>query len=1048
MSNFKNNYSFTDNFVVRLPVFPYQTAYTGEEVKTYFKTSELFREAVFLASPILYAEADKWINNQIESKQEADKILVSLTKYLIRMSTRCTPFGLFATCSSAKWENRNDSTISDKLSRKTRFDMLYLCELAKSLEQHDNIRHALKYYPNSSIYHLGDEVRYVEYRVTNAKRFHQISSVLRSEELLALLNASADGSTIKVLADVIQQLGYSFEEAQEFVESCISSQVLTSELEPEITNEDVLQQIINILETIAAQGVDIAFELKTLQQLQQHLQELDGTGTNQPEAYRSIIENAKKLNVPINEKFFFQTDAFRKENQLSLDKGMQEDILEALHVLSAINPVKENNNLQQFAKKFYQRYEEREVPILEVLDTESGIGYLAKQKNGYSPLIDGLTLNKRYTDALGMDIYQQELFLIAKLEEAMRKGLKEIEITRDDLKAAGIDVINNDLPNSMSGIIYHLGGQKIHIESFAGSSAINVLGRFGHADEQIKETILDITRHESELETDAVIAEIVHLPESRVGNILLHPKYRKYEIPYLAKSSASPEDTINLQDILVSVSRGRIVLRSKRLKKEILPRLSNAHNYVYNAQPIYQFLCDMQQQTGRRGLSFNWFDLAKKYRFLPRVTVGNSIVSLATWTLNKQHMADFSKASKNTTDLESWLKQLGLPEIVTLVDGDNTLLVDFREQNSIQLFLDLIKKRETCILKEHLVAGGDYPFKDAKNQAYLNQLIVPIVKKQQAKTASTGRTEADVQKAQRTFSIGSEWLYFKFYCGAQISERVVAEALAPLTQILKEKGLIKEWFFLRFADPDLHLRVRFKLTAVERIGEVIAIVNENLSHFTSKKLIYKVTTDTYEREIERYGDEYIERAEEIFHHDSDSVVQVLGNIEGSEGETIRWLWGMKSVDALLNDFNLSTEEKLIFLTPLKSGFANEFNADKSTNMQINKKYRDFRNEIYDIMGSNKENEHPYQPLFEIIENRSKQIGETVIPKMRALTDVKENQRKLFDLLASFTHMHIIRLFPFQQRLHEMIIYEFLYTYYKTQLAIKNGKTKESALTLA
>ncbi len=1046
MSNFKNNYSFTDNLVVRFPVFPYKTAYTAREVEGYFKTSALFREAVFLASPILYAEADKWINNQIESSHEANKIVVSLTKYLIRMSTRCTPFGLFATCSSAKWDEADHSIISDRLVRKTRLDMLYLCELAKSLEQRKDIRYALKYFPNTSIYHLGDEVRYVEYQVINTKRFHQISAVFRSEELLVLLNTSTGGVKMKVLTKAITQLGYSLEEAEEFVESCISSQVLTSELEPEITSEDVLQQIISILETIEAQGIDIAFELKTLQLLQKNLQQLDEKETNHPKAYQSIIEIAKGLNVPINEKFFFQTDAFRIGSQLTLDKGIQEDIFAALDVLSAINPVKENNNLQQFAKRFYQRYEEREVPILEALDTESGIGYLAKQKNGYAPLIDGLTLNKRFSDALGMDIYQQELFLISKLEDAMRKGLSEIKITSEDLKAAGLIVSSNDLPNSLSGIVYHLGGRRIHIESFAGSSAINVLGRFGHANEEIKKTIIDITEKESELESNAIIAEIIHLPESRVGNILLHPKYRQYEIPYLAKSSASEEETINLQDILISVKRGRILLRSKRLNKEILPRLSNAHNYAYNAQPIYQLLCDMQQQKGRRGLSFNWFDLARKYQFLPRVTVGNAIVSLATWTLNKGHMADFSKASNDPSDLESWLKQLGLPNIVTLVDGDNTLLVDFNEQNSIHLFQDLIKKRETCILKEHLVASDDYPFQDLKEDNYLNQLIVPIVKKQLVKAPTSQTAEFDIPRVQRTFYIGSEWLYFKFYCGAQISERIVAEILSPLTKLLQERGMIKEWFFLRFADPDLHLRVRFRLSKVELIGEVIAMVNDNISHFTSQKLIYKVAIDTYEREIERYSDEYIENAEAIFHCDSESVVRMLGNIEGNEGETIRWLWGMRSVDALLNDFGLSIDEKLTFLTPLKIGFASEFNADKSTNTQINKKYRDFRAQIYDIMSA-KDEEHPYHLLYEIIEHRSKQIRNNIIPKMRALIDKPENQRKLYDLLASFTHMHVIRLFPFQQRLHEMIIYEFLYTYYKTQQAIKNSKTKETDLSI-
>lgn len=1041
MSHFKNNYTFNRNFVARLPVLPYKTSYTQEEVKSLFEELEIFREAVFLASPVLYREAEKWVKGEVPNKQESDKIATSLTKYLIRMSTRCTPFGLFASCSHAEWGSANDIEVSGNLLRHTRLDMLYLCELSRTLEKLPEIKPYLKYYPNTSIYPLGDELRYVEYQVVNGKRMHQISSVQKTNEAAAMLEQSKKGATAAELSAIIEEMGYSPVEAMEFIHNCIDAQLLISEIEPEVTGDDVFSQIINVMQRISNEGAELSKELNLLLPLKAAIQELDQKEKNNPAAYQQVIEMARSLNVSINEKYLFQTDTFRPDGKTILSEHLQEDILEAMDVLCALNPIRSNENLQSFAKNFYTRYEEREIPILEALDTESGVGYQVKQKNGFSPLLDGLVLNKRYADYFGIDVHKQELFLLSKLEEAMTLGHKTIRLSTEELKASGNLASYDDLPLSMSGILSYLGGEMIHIESFAGSSAINVLGRFGHADQNIKSTIQNLVDQELALETQAILAEIVHLPESRVGNILLHPKYRKYEIPYLAKASVDADHIIGLDDIMISVNRNKIVLRSKKLNKEILPRLSNAHNYAHNAQPVYQFLCDMQHQHGRRGLNFQWFDLAKKHKFLPRVTVGNVVISFATWTLDKKEINAFLAAAKDMNAIKSQLQKLDLPELITVADGDNTLLVDFKESNSVNLFIDMIKNRDTVILKEHIFSDHNYPFLDKQGNKYLNQLILPISRKQATITGNTLlKTAKPEGTVQRTFTVGSEWLYFKLYCGTQISERIIAEKLQPMVQELKEKELINGWFFLRFADPDQHLRIRFRLKKPECTGEVILIVKKHLDYFIEEKLVWKTIIDTYEREIERYGEKNISLMEDIFYYDSESVVQVLENIEGLEGETIRWLWGMRSIDALLDDFGLNADEKLTFLEPVKMGFAQEFNADKNTNLQINKKYRDFRTEIYKSMDREKDTENEYAPLFEFIEERSNNIRSLIIPQLDHLMKDQESKTPLMNILSSMTHMHMIRLFPFQQRVHEMIIYEFLYTYYKTQKAMKNGKS--------
>ena len=50
-----------------------------------------------------------------------------------------------------------------------------------------------------------------------------------------------------------------------------------------------------------------------------------------------------------------------------------------------------------------------------------------------------------------------------------------------------------------------------------------------------------------------ILAEIMHLSESRTGNILQRPNLRNYEIFYLGKSSLQPNSQILSEYILVSI---------------------------------------------------------------------------------------------------------------------------------------------------------------------------------------------------------------------------------------------------------------------------------------------------------------------------------------------------------------------------------------------------------------------------------------------------------------------------------------------------------------
>ena len=151
-----------------------------------------------------------------------------------------------------------------------------------------------------------------------------------------------------------------------------------------------------------------------------------------------------------------------------------------------------------------------------------------------------------------------------------------------------------------------------------GTSAANLLARFAYTDVAIEDLINQITQKEQSLNEHATFAEIAHLPDSRVGNILFRPHIRECEIVYLSNSTLSEEQKIHLSDVMISYRLGRLVLRSKKWDREIIPRLTNAHNYSRSSIPVYRFLCDMQHQ-GRTNLYFNWGYLEEDLDFLPRV---------------------------------------------------------------------------------------------------------------------------------------------------------------------------------------------------------------------------------------------------------------------------------------------------------------------------------------------------------------------------------------------------------------------------------------------
>jgi thiopeptide-type bacteriocin biosynthesis protein len=266
----------------------------------------------------------------------------------------------------------------------------------------------------------------------------------------------------------------------------------------------------------------------------------------------------------------------------------------------------------------------------------------------------------------------------------------------------------------------------------------------------------------------------------------------------------------------------------------------------------------------------------------------------------------------------------------------------------------------------------------------------------------------------RRFVPGREWLYLKVYTGVKTSDIILEEAVAPLVQYLKNNDYIIKWFFIRYNDPRNHLRLRFELKDKNDYPIVFGAVSNALNPFIDSGEIADVISDTYNREIERYGQNTIMDAENLFFSNSLFTLECLHYDDEEKIMTIFFY-----IDQVLNSLKLSAEEKMAWIKEYNDAFKREFNADKNLNSQLDRKYRMFKTKYLDFIESEDYSLYRNEIIFTV--NESGIILQNII---------QCSTIPLPAFFQSIFHMDINRMFISNQRVFEMIAYDYLYRYYK------------------
>jgi thiopeptide-type bacteriocin biosynthesis protein len=263
---------------------------------------------------------------------------------------------------------------------------------------------------------------------------------------------------------------------------------------------------------------------------------------------------------------------------------------------------------------------------------------------------------------------------------------------------------------------------------------------------------------------------------------------------------------------------------------------------------------------------------------------------------------------------------------------------------------------------------------------------------------------------------------------------VLWNAVAPVVEAAKRSGASDCWFFIRYADPDPHLRLRLHGAPERLLSEVMPALHAAIVPLLEDGRILRLQLETYEREVERYGGAAgIVLAEQIFHADSEAVLAIVQRLDGDAGADARWRLTLRGMDMLLADLGLDTAARHDVIRRARDRYLQEFRANASLKRQLGELYRRQRRSLELLLDPSNDLASPLAPGFAALHRRSKQLA----PVAQALVERERAgllAQPIVELASSFLHMHANRLLRSAQRRQELVIYELLDRIYEGRAA--------------
>lgn len=865
-------------------------------------------QALHVASPSLTAAITRpGFASAMDRK--ADRAYSSLLRYVARMSSRPTPYGLFSGVGVGTFEPTTTLRLAaDPVAgTRTRSDVGWLLALIKKIESDPDVVAQLRVTVNPLLYRAGDRAVLPFADIHGQEDNRQIGFRVTEPVALALELASQPGTTYLDLLEGIRAgvSGATPEQVHGLVHRLWDLHVLTSDLRPASTVALPEEDLIKRLDGVPG-CVDVQAALRQLRVLASAVDEARGSAGL--EQLTELTAHQRTL-TPAHSCETYQLDTGLALTGHALTAEVGDAAAEAADTLLRLGAwPRRHHHLVEYHAAFLERYGvDAEVPLLELLSPELGIEapstYLSPPRSYPLPAIPEEAIRQR------------DMVLAALAAEALYQGHDELELTDQRLDRLTVWRPDHSHPRLRPALDLYAqlaaesvealehGDWRLVVAPSGTTDGARTFGRFFDLlGEESLARLVDYARAEEALCPGVAFVELSYLtPFGRGGNVTVHPLLRRYEICVNTSPSVAPEGQIPLTDILVAATADRFSLRSRRLGKELV--VTQSHLLGQTGAPnVCRLLLELSEDGFTTLPTFDWGTVAAA-PFLPRVVRGRVVLSPAQWTLSARRLGGGGVLADPVAFFEAiqaWRRDWRVPQHVYLVWMDNRLLVDLEHPLCVdELRTELRRAAELVaasgILLQEMLPGFDQTWlTDGAGRRYLNEIVVPLLARDpervrrsgvapvtaavdgqlQSSFGSTARLPETV--ASRRKLVGSEWVYLKLYSAVSQHDDVICGPIPELVHDLRAGGRVDRWFYLRYCDSSPHLRLRLRAAAIADVPAVLATCMSWSRQLVSAGLASDFAFVSYDPEIERYGGpDLFDLVEGVFEVNSDVCVELV-----------------------------------------------------------------------------------------------------------------------------------------------------------------------------
>lgn len=947
-----------------------------------------FLEALTIASPTLAEEL--LAVNETFSERRLNSLLMGVTRYLVRATTRCTPFGTFSgVCAVQLAENAQFTLHDDKCHQKTlRVDAQEVWKQVKLLEQTDALLDQLYVYANPTRHHQGERLQ-LPYQDTYGQGRNSMQVSVRSTPVVQqVLQLTQRPIQMKQLLIQLQKHhpDVALEHIRPFVVKLLDQQLLLSTLRPPMTAADPLAYLAT--QTPSDPIIQEHHRLQT--------QCLEWTQIYNNTRLGEGVETLQHLLTTLG----FQTGQSQKQVQVDTRASAtacfaHEDLQhlkKSIIQMTQWFPRPTNPALTSFITDFLERYGHREVPLLELLDPEHGLGGPA----GYSNPMSNRSIRANTPEPTdNMQVIAQVL---------QHAGPSNLPVDLEDILPTGAPLISTQLPTSVDVFVRRVpqdqGPALLVLEGLHAPGG-STFGRFTHIEPELYRHLKNVAALEEAQENLLVVDLVYSEGSGHANNVAIHAPIYQHQTAVACTPGVDFECHVALHDVMVGVRGDRFYFRSQSRNVQLLFRTPHVLN-VALAPNAVRFLKEVSDSYSTEVPYWSW-GKASHFTRLPRVTCGPVVLAPARWFLPPEivQSEDFHSALQEHRTIHQ------IPRFVYAGNGDNRLLLDLDDSLSRTLLYNITSK-ETPVLEEALDGYEAFEASSPLGHHAVQYVVAFPLGEARLPVIPSNTHERPDEKIRWVLPFEGG-LYLKLYGPASLQDDVIC-AFENMTQILqKDLGPNAlpdgSWFFIRYADPDQHIRWRLlgEGTAFETISRHL-LQEAALLH--SRGLLTRVEIASYERELERYGgNQGIGLCEKVFGADSQWIATLLsdGLPQGEERLPII----AATADALLDALHVDHSIRHWALEHACAGYQQEFGAKHPEQLErmLSQDFRKHRHAVWSALT------HVYPRTgssgFTGLHGLRTQLH-PIAATFQNMVDPQKNADQAALILTSILHMHANR----------------------------------------